>query len=91
MRSNSSRPGAAFTCFHLNKMASGNEVASQQTAGLTEPHGEQLSVGRNILEELKAEKNAIDPSFVHCIRLIEAGTHLLCNTLDWVCSSSCFA
>lgn len=28
---------------------------------------------RDFLEELKAERNALDPSFIHCIRLVDQG------------------
>lgn len=33
----------------------------------------QMNVGRNVLEELKAERNALDPSFLHCVRLLDKG------------------
>ena len=32
-----------------------------------------MNVGRNVLEELKAERNALDPSFLHCVRLLDKG------------------
>ena len=32
-----------------------------------------MNVARNILEELKAERNSLDPSFIHCIRLLDEG------------------
>lgn len=38
--------------------------------------GSQMNVARNILEELKAERNSLDASFTHCIRLIEEGNDL---------------
>ena len=33
----------------------------------------QMNVGRNVLEELKAERNALEPSFLHCVRLLDKG------------------
>ena len=53
-------------------MASDNENVHVDVEAFSQPN-QQMSVGRNILEELKAEKNALDPSFCHCIRLLEAG------------------
>lgn len=32
---------------------------------------QQMNVARNVLEELKAERNALDPSFIHCVRLLD--------------------
>ena len=49
------------------------DVTSCASDAFPQPN-QQMSVGRNILEELKAEKNALDPSFCHCIRLLDAGT-----------------
>ena len=34
---------------------------------------QQMNVARNVLEELKAERNALDPSFIHCVRLLDTG------------------
>ncbi len=38
-----------------------------------QPNDCQMNVGRNVLEELKAERNALDPSFLHCVRLLDKG------------------
>lgn len=32
-----------------------------------------MNTGRNIIEEMKSELSALDPSFVHSIRLLEEG------------------
>ncbi|XP_003383496.1 PREDICTED: KH domain-containing, RNA-binding, signal transduction-associated protein 2-like [Amphimedon queenslandica] len=62
-------------------MASDNENIHVDVEAFSEPN-QQMSVGRNILEELKAEKNALDPSFCHCIRLLEAEINRLADRND---------
>lgn len=49
----------------------GMSFSEQQTEEMDNSH--QMDVGRNVLEELKAERNALDPSFVHCVRLLDNG------------------
>lgn len=48
----------------------------QQQPETMQPNDHQMNVGRNVLEELKAERNALDPSFLHCIRLLDKGGSL---------------
>ena len=51
----------------------------QGNPGLSQPFQtsiRQMNVARNVLEELKAERNALDPSFIHCVRLLDSGNLL---------------
>ena len=51
-----------------------------QIPGLSQGYGMEqsaqgeLNVGRDVLAELMAEKNSLDSAYVHCGRLLEAGT-----------------
>ena len=45
----------------------------QQSSGPPAEDHQQMNVARNLLEELKAERNSLDPSFVHCIRWLDQG------------------
>ncbi len=57
-----------------NSLNSGyiNNPPPQQTED--QPLDGQMNVGRNLLEELKAERNALDSSFLHCARLLDKGS-----------------
>ena len=58
---------------------SSNEPSSAYSASMLQPNGQakdvhqQPTVDRNIVEELKAERDSLDPSFVHCLRWLEQG------------------
>lgn len=49
----------------------------QQSGGQTGDDHQQMNVARNVVEELKAERNSLDPSFVHCIRWLDQGTFII--------------
>ena len=46
----------------------------QQPGGPPNDDHPEMNVARNLLEELKAERNSLDPSFVHCIRWLDQGS-----------------
>ena len=55
-----------------------------------QPVDGQMNVGRNLLEELKAERNALDPSFLHCARLLDKGSpccYLAVFFIIYICCS----
>lgn len=45
---------------------------SQGYSGMDQSQGE-MNIGRDILAELMAEKDSLDPNYVHCARLLDQG------------------
>jgi len=44
-----------------------------QVFGGMEQSATEMNIGRDILAELMAEKDSLDPNFVHCARLLDQG------------------